>query len=250
MDAWDLNQRAILAVCPSDVCDTEGGAYQRITTYQFIRLAMPTFTDAKRERVRESLRDAGREFFGRYGIDKTAISELTESAGIGKGTFYQFYDSKEELYIDVIKQFLEEYIPRLLSNSFEAYDDPEKAIKAYLEESMDELNSNPFLRQVFLEDDVDQLLEQYSDDELSEGHERSVEFFLPYIEQWYDEGEVTGPDPETIAHALRLVTRLEFSKEQVGRERYPAVRETLISAVAAGITDGTDESQHTVDPHE
>lgn len=211
---------------------------------------MPTFTDAKRERVRESLRDAGREFFGRYGIDKTTISELTDAAEIGKGTFYQFYDSKEELYIDIIEQYLEEYIPRLLSNSFEAYDDPEQAIEAYLEESMDELDSNPLLRQIFLEDDVNQLLEQYSEDELSEGHERSIEFFLPYIEQWYDECEVIGPDPETIAHTLRLVTRLEFAKEHVGRDRYPAVRNTLISAVAAGITDGTDESQHTEDHHE
>lgn len=211
---------------------------------------MPTFTDAKRERVHESLRDAGREFFGRYGIDKTTISELTETAEIGKGTFYQFYDSKEELYIDIIEQYLEEYIPRLLSNSFEAYDDPEKAIEAYLEESMDELNSNPLLRQLFLEDDINQLLAQFSDEELSEGHERSVEFFLPYIEQWYDESKVTGPDPETIAHTLRLVTRLEFSKEHVGRERYPAVRDTLISAVAAGITDGTDESPHSEDHHE
>lgn len=211
---------------------------------------MPTFTDAKRERVHKSLRDAGREFFGRYGIDKTTITELTEAAEIGKGTFYQFYDSKEELYIDIIEQYLEEYIPRLLSNSFEAYDDPEQAIEAYLEQSMDELDSNPLLRQLFLEDDVDQLLDQFSDDELTEGHEQSVEFFLPYIEQWYNECEVTGPDPETIAHTLRLVTRLEFSKEHVGRERYPAVRDTLISAVAAGITDGTDESQPTKDYHE
>lgn len=211
---------------------------------------MPTFTEEKRARVHESLRDAGRELFGRYGIRKTAISELTEAAGIGKGTFYQFYDSKEKLYIDIIEQYLEEYIPRLLSNSFEAYDDPEQAIEAYLEQSMDELDSNPLLRQLFLEDDVDQLLEQYSDDELAEGREQSVEFFLPYIKQWYDESKVTGPDPETIAHTLRLVTRLEFSKEHVGRERYPAVRDTLISAVAAGITDGTDESPHSEDHHE
>lgn len=211
---------------------------------------MPTFTDEKRARVRESLRDTGRDLFGRYGIQKTAISELTEAAGIGKGTFYQFYDSKEELYIDIIEQYLEEYIPRLLSNSFEAYDDPEQAIEAYLEQSMNELDSNPLLRQLFLKDDVDQLLEQYSDDELTEGREQSVEFFLPYIEQWYDERKVTGPDPETIAHTLRLVTRLEFSKEHVGRERYPAVRDTLISAVAAGITDEPDESPHSEDHHE
>lgn len=197
---------------------------------------MPSFTEEKRDRVRESLREIGSELFTQYGIRKTAVSELTEAVGIGKGTFYQFYDSKEELYMDIILHYLEEYIPRLLSNSFEAYDDPKKAIEAYLEESMDELETNPLFRQVFLEDEVGKLLEQYSEGELEEGRERSIAFILPYIEQWYDECEVTGPDPETIAHALRLVTRLAVHEEHVGRDRYPAVRGTITSAVAAGLT--------------
>lgn len=211
---------------------------------------MPTFTDAKRERVRESLRDAGREFFGRYGIDKTTISELTEAAEIGKGTFYQFYDSKEELYIDVIKQYLEEYIPRLLSDSFEAYDDPEKAIEAYLEEIMDEFESNPLIHQIIVEDEYGRLRAQFSDEEITEGRERSIEYFLPYIEQWYDDGRVSGPDPETIAHTIRAAALLPYNKEHIDDDRYPAIRETLIATVAAGITDGTDESNYTEDDHE
>ncbi|UPM44500.1 TetR/AcrR family transcriptional regulator [Halocatena salina] len=76
---------------------------------------MPTFTEEKRERVREALCDTGRGLLGRYGIRKTSISELTEAVGIGKGTFYQFYDSKEELYVDILAQYREEAVPRLLN---------------------------------------------------------------------------------------------------------------------------------------
>lgn len=213
---------------------------------------MPTFTDAKRERVRESLHETGRELFARYGLDKTAISELTEAAGIGKGTFYQFYDSKEALYLEILEAYGEELVPRLLGNSFEAHDDPEAAITAFLHEIIDEFDSNPLLHQIFVGDEYDRLRAQYSEEEVAAAREESIEHILPYIEQWYDDGQVTGPDPETIAHTIRAVCLLPYNKKHIDSDIYPAVQDTLIATVAAGITDGTDgtdESIPTEDDH-
>lgn len=210
---------------------------------------MPHFSDAKREQIRETLHETGYELFTRYGLSKTTISELTEPAGIANATFYQFYDSKEELYIEILETYREEFVPRLLENSFEAHDDPEDAITVFLEELMDEFESNPLLHQIIVEDEFDRLRAQYSEDEVTEKRERSAEFFLPYIEQWYDDGKVTGPDPETIAHMIRAVALFPYHKEHIEKDRYPAIRETLIATVAAGLTD-TDESYHTEGDHE
>lgn len=211
---------------------------------------MPHFSDAKRERIRETLHETGRELFARYGLDKTTIGDLTEPAGIAPSTFYQFYDSKEALYLKILEAYGEEFVPRLLGNSFEAYDDPEEAITAFLEEIMDEFESNPLIHQIIVEDEYDRLRAQYSDKEIAEERERSVGYFLPYIEQWYDDERVSGPDPETIAHTIRAVALLPCNKEHIDEDRYPAIRETLIATVAAGITDETDESNHTEDDHE
>jgi AcrR family transcriptional regulator len=209
---------------------------------------MPTFTDAKRERVRESLRNTGRELFARHGIRKTTISELTEAVGIGHGTFYQFYDSKEELYIDILEAYTEELLPRLLSNSFEEHDDPEDAIAAFLELSLDEIESNPFFQQIIVEDDLDLLREQYSEEEAE--NTGYMKYILPYIEQWYDDGRVTGPDPETVAHAIDAMGYLTLHVEDIGEDRYPAVRDTLIAAVAVGLTDKINGTVPTGDTNE
>lgn len=210
---------------------------------------MPTFTDEKRERVREALHETGRELFARYGIRKTSISELTETVGIGKGTFYQFYDSKEELYVDILNQYREEVIPRLLTETFEAHDDPEDAIRAFLEQGMDVAESDPFFRQIIDEDELDMLQQKYLE-ELQAGHERDVATILPYIEQWYAEGQVTGPDPETIVDVLDAVAYLTLHVEDIGEDRYPAVRDTIISAVAAELTRNSDGTDSTEDDHE
>ncbi|SEQ91978.1 TetR/AcrR family transcriptional regulator [Natrinema salaciae] len=202
---------------------------------------MPSFSEEKRDRVRESLRDTGRDLFTRRGIRATTISELTEPAGIGTGTFYQYFDSKEALYIDILEQESKEVIPRLLRESFEAHDDPETAIIALLEQSLNEIESNPIFRQVLIEEqELARIREQVPDEEASEKRESAIEHFLPYIESWYDEGRVTGSDPKTIAHTIRAVVRLAHEKDRIGEERYPAVRETLIEAVAAGLTREQD----------
>lgn len=208
---------------------------------------MPTFTEEKRDRVRETLHKTGRDLFGRYGLRKTTIEELTEPADIAKGTFYQFYDSKEDLYIAIIDEYSDELIPRVMGASFEAYDDPEEAIAAFLDVVLNELETNPLIRRIIMDDEVDRLRAQYSDDDLAAERERKVAYFLPYIEQWYDDGRIIGPDPETIAYAIRAVGNIVLHEEDLGEERYHAVRDTLITAVAAGLTD---ESDSTANDHE
>ncbi len=58
--------------------------------------------DDERERIRDSLRETGRDPFARYGLDKTTIADLTDPADIANGTFYRFYDSKEGLCFEVL----------------------------------------------------------------------------------------------------------------------------------------------------
>ncbi|WP_227379654.1 TetR/AcrR family transcriptional regulator [Haladaptatus halobius] len=204
---------------------------------------MPTFTEEKKKQVHESLRDTGRELFARYGVRKTTILELTEGAGIGTGTFYQYYESKEELYVDILEEYNRELIPRLLQNSVETYDDPEMAITALLEEALDEFESNPLLRRVLIEDEVSYIRDRVSNEEISEKRNSTMEAFLPYFERWYDEGKVVGTNPESIVHSIRAVARIVHQKEQIGEERYPQVRDTLIAAVAAGLTRDNDMTE-------
>ena len=210
---------------------------------------MPTFTDEKRKRVRKALRKIGRELFAQYGIRKTSISELTDAVGIGKGTFYQFYDSKEDLYIDILNQYREEVVPRIVEETFEVHDDPENAIVAFLQQGMDVAESDPFFRQIIDKDQLKVLTEQHLE-ELQAGHERDVASYLPYIEGWYAEGRVTGPDPETILDVLHAVSYLSLHVEDIGEDRYPVVRDTIIAAVAAELTCNSDRTDSTVDDDE
>lgn len=63
------------------------------------------FTEQEEHRIICDLRQAARDIMGRRGVRKTAIDELAGAAGISKGSFYRFYDSKESLALEVLAEW-------------------------------------------------------------------------------------------------------------------------------------------------
>lgn len=62
-------------------------------------------TGPKTERGRRTLRrllDAAGEEFGARGYHETAISHITQRAGVGLGTFYVYFKSKEEVFTSLV----------------------------------------------------------------------------------------------------------------------------------------------------
>lgn len=48
--------------------------------------------------------------FGEYGYKGTAINDIVNAVGIKKGSFYGHYSSKEELFLEILKQEFSEFI--------------------------------------------------------------------------------------------------------------------------------------------
>lgn len=61
-----------------------------------------SFTEREKERIRENLREACKQSWTQCGYKKTNVDELCRQAGISKGAFYLFFDSKEALFCEVL----------------------------------------------------------------------------------------------------------------------------------------------------
>jgi len=62
------------------------------------------FTSEEKEHVRKKLIKAAQDYLSRTGIRKTSVEELCRAAGISKGAFYLFYESKELLFLDALEE--------------------------------------------------------------------------------------------------------------------------------------------------
>jgi AcrR family transcriptional regulator len=62
------------------------------------------FTERGKALIHASFLEQGRELFATYGLRKTAIEDLTKAVGISKGAFYLFFESKEQLFFELLEQ--------------------------------------------------------------------------------------------------------------------------------------------------
>src|SRR5690625_3029919 len=97
----------------------------------------------KKQYMNDLLIEHGKELFRKYGLKKTTISDITKKVGIATGTFYNYYESKEELYFDILEQ--EEAIikQQFLDTAIEQNTDPKYVLKELLKKMIHSIETNP-----------------------------------------------------------------------------------------------------------
>ncbi len=193
-----------------------------------------TFTGKEKEIIRKTLITKGRELFSKYGLKKTSITELTNSAGIAQGTFYNFFESKEELYFEILEQ--EEansakYIENIVTTSSSA----RESIKKIITCTFDLFERNQFIRRIFESKDYDLMLRKLPTEKLENHQKKDTLRVLNTIISMKQKDELIDTPPEVIAGLLRGITILSFHQEEIGREIYPEVVDLLADIVADGL---------------
>ncbi|WP_278265248.1 TetR/AcrR family transcriptional regulator [Nocardia sp. AG03] len=82
----------------------------------------PTRSDRRRERTRAALLGAARKFLSE-GKSAVSIKEITDAADVGFGSFYNHFDSKEQLFDEAVRSALEVY-SEMRDQVVARYDDP------------------------------------------------------------------------------------------------------------------------------
>lgn len=62
------------------------------------------FEEEDKKAIRRELLNRGSELFSRYGFKKTNLDEVVQQAGVSKGSFYSFFDSKEDFFVEILLQ--------------------------------------------------------------------------------------------------------------------------------------------------
>lgn len=93
----------------------------------------PIFSREDKKKIRMKLLTEGRKMMIERGITKTNIDELAENAGIAKGTFYNFFPSKQDFILEIIHYYQDEKLAQLkqLAEDKKGKLAPEEALKWY-----------------------------------------------------------------------------------------------------------------------
>ncbi|KZN24649.1 hypothetical protein A4G99_09885 [Haladaptatus sp. R4] len=202
---------------------------------------MRNFTDEERDEIRSELLDTGRKLLSVYGFKKTTIGDITEPVGIAEGTFYRFFDSKSEFFLEL---FLREHDRRFdrIEDELEGVTDPIEALERLFSTWTREVEDD-----LFSEADTHDLMKshdrRFDQDELDAEHERSVSRLRPILDALREQtGEgfhdLTVDQLFYILEALEAVVHFTEQIHDTDAEASDSstLYDLLIPALAKGLT--------------
>lgn len=197
---------------------------------------MRGFSDEERERIRSELIEAGREQLLAVGPDRTRVIDVTEPVGIAKPTFYRFFDSKEELYLEIYKREIEAFVERLRSDLAEV-DDPREELERFFRGHVEFYEENPYMQRAFAQDHPRDAIRGVSPEKLEETRRDLFDRGLPLIEdvQERSDGPIAELDPVTVYRLLKPLVLMIGDQQDSPGDYHEEVRDTAISMLVRGL---------------
>ncbi|MGE8207632.1 TetR/AcrR family transcriptional regulator [Heyndrickxia sp. NPDC080065] len=180
--------------------------------------------------------NCARELFYSKGFKDTNISDITKMAGVGVGTFYNYYDSKEKLFLEIyVKE--NENIKKQIMESLDLSQDPVTIVTNITAQNFNAMNSNLILKEWYNRDFFRELEIHYHEEE--KNTDTSIRnFYAELFKRWKAEGKIRGDiEDEHILAIFDSLSYIDTHKEDIGIHHFPKVMQYLVEFIMKGLTD-------------
>jgi len=193
------------------------------------------FTENEKQTITNSLINQGKMLFSTYGFKKTTIQYITNNVEIAQGIFYNFFNSKEELYFIILETEEKELRERFSDINLSNEKHPKETIKKVLKEMIHIIELNPFIRELYFSNTMDHIINKLSPQLLENHFKKDTSSLFPFIHQLQEAGFALNKSPEVVAGVLRSLFLLTFHQKEIGETVYEETVEFYIDLVVDGL---------------
>ncbi len=190
------------------------------------------FTANEKKLIGERLLEQGYRQFSAYGLKKTSVEELAAAAGISKGAFYLFYESKEALFMDVIEQAEQRFRLELLAAIDLPGPSPRARLLRVFQKAFDLLKTIPILK-FFTSSDYELLFRRVPSEKFQQ-HLASDEVFIgELLDRCRQSGITIRAQVEEISGLLYALVLTVLHEDDFGLGNFKSSVDTLMELTAA-----------------
>ena len=174
-----------------------------------------------------------RELFLTKGYKETNISDITDKTGIAVGSFYKFYKSKDEIFLQV---FLEENdrLTRQVVDSVNLDGDPVDVIKEFVSRVFSGYKGNLVLMEWDSRDIYSKLQDYYA--EGTSEDDSNYNLFSDIIKKWQQEGKLRSDiSSDMILAFFNTFQYIELHKDLIGTQYFPQLMDYLVEFIVEGL---------------
>ena len=190
------------------------------------------FTSEEKEVIRKKLHKVAKECLQRYGVKKTTVDQMAALADISKGSFYNFYSSKEMLFFAVLEEYQIDVMDRLTEQlDMEAKIDTNRLVQLLYDFYQDFRYS--FMYTIFKNHEMELLIRKLPKEAITNHHlidDRMVKKIVSRI----DIRE--NVSVEIVSALFRTIAMTILHIEEIGEEQFDTTLRLVIQGVVEQIT--------------
>ena len=139
--------------------------------------------------------------FAENGYHPTSVAEIVAGMNVGKGVFYWYFSSKEELFLEILAE-AQRGLRRAQQQAIEGETDPVRRIELGIRATMIWLAANRHVASLFQFAASEERFAPY----LRRGQEVAVADVARHVKEGIVAGRIRDTDPLVLAHAILGVT--------------------------------------------
>lgn len=192
------------------------------------------FSDHEKETIRAQMHEKGKRFFEKQGLKKTSVDELAEAVDISKGAFYLFYESKEELFLEIMEQLETEIQTSILHFTIAPNQDARKNVREMLKSFLLTWDAYPLLKN-FGKSDFEYLARKIPHQRIQQHAQRDNDFTRDFLTKIEREGIAVKVSPSVVSNLIKSLFFVSLHREDLGASAYEESINVLADLVAGYI---------------
>jgi TetR/AcrR family transcriptional regulator len=155
------------------------------------------------ETKRSAIMEAALDVFSRYGLHGTSLDQVASQADVSKTKLLYYFASKEDLYINVLRQLMDVWLSPL--KAFSVEQDPSEAIGDYLRVKLELSRDHPAESRLFCLEVIQGAPLLLG--ELQGSLRDIVESKVSVINAWIEAGKLAPIEPHHLIFSLWAMTQ-------------------------------------------
>jgi len=180
--------------------------------------------------------DAAFSLFSERGYKDVSISDIAKRAGFATGTLYSFYESKEDLFIQIYAEVQAASKRELLQSLEETVSDPEEFTRGFFAGVRAQIQQSKILGAWYSDAPIARKLRSWYEE-----HPGDMAFVrdsvVRLIARWQQEKRIRQDIRiEDILGIIEIVQYLEYHWQDIEAGNYPDVMEAMIRLIVSGLS--------------
>ena len=192
------------------------------------------FSEHEKETIRTQMREKGKKLFETHGLKKTSVDDLTQVVGISKGAFYLFYESKEELFLEILEQIETEIQNRILNFALNPKADARQNVIIMLKSFLITWDAYPLLKG-FGKTEFEYLARKVPAARLQQHAQRDTDFSNDFIKKIKREGITVKASPRIVSNLIKSLFFIGLHRDDLGESEYKETMTVMVELVAGYI---------------